>query len=101
MSLDDKPTAVFAVSDLLAVAASKKAQEMGLKVGRDISIMGFDNISLCEMFTPSLSTVSQPCHKMGEFVCKKLIENLGGANKDNKYYALGHEVILRDSTGRI
>ena len=102
MSLDDKPTAVFAVSDLLAVAACKKAQSMGLTVGKDISVMGFDNISLCDMFTPSLSTVSQPCRKMGEFVIRKLIENLTTANKDNnKYYALGHEVILRESTGKI
>ena len=101
MSLDEKPTAVFAVSDLLAVAACKKAQNMGLTVGKDISVMGFDNISMCEMFTPTLSTVSQPCRKMGEFVARKLIENFGTANKDKKFYHLGHDVIIRESTGKI
>ena len=101
MSLDEKPTAVFAVSDLLAVAACKKAQNMGLTVGKDISVMGFDNISMCEMFNPTLSTVSQPCRKMGEFVARKLIENFGTANKDKKFYHLGHDVIIRESTGKI
>ncbi|WP_028508983.1 LacI family DNA-binding transcriptional regulator [Ruminococcus sp. NK3A76] len=101
MSLDEKPTALFAVSDLLAVAACKKAQNMGLTVGKDISVMGFDNISMCEMFTPTLSTVSQPCRKMGEFVARKLIENFGTANKDKKFYHLGHDVIIRESTGKI
>ena len=101
MSLDDKPTAVFAVSDLLAVAACKKAQSLGLAVGKDISVMGFDNISMCEMFTPTLSTVSQPCRKMGEFVARKLIENIGTDNKDAKFYYMGHDIILRESTGKI
>ena len=101
MSLDDKPTAVFAISDLLAAAAIKKAHVMGLTVGKDISVMGFDNITMCEMFIPSISTVSQPCRKMGEFVIKKLIDNLGTPHKDNRYYNLEHEVILRESTGRI
>ncbi|MGN0623230.1 MAG: LacI family DNA-binding transcriptional regulator [Oscillospiraceae bacterium] len=99
MSLEDKPTAVFAVSDILAMNAIRKACEMGLEVGKDVSVMGFDNISMCEMTNPSVSTVEQPCEKMGELVVQKLIENFSSSHKDNKYYTVPHRIILRESTG--
>ncbi|MBR6102138.1 MAG: LacI family DNA-binding transcriptional regulator [Ruminococcus sp.] len=99
MSLPEPPTAVFAVSDLLAMRALKKCVELGLTVGKDISIIGFDNISMCELTNPSLSTVEQPCLKMGELVARKLIENINSDTKDNKYYTVPHRVILRGSTG--
>lgn len=100
MALPDRPTAVFAVSDMLAASAIKKANDMGITVGKEVSVMGFDNITMCEMFIPSISTVSQPCRRMGEFVIKKLIDNLNSDIKDTHYYSLEHEVILRASTGR-
>lgn len=97
--LDNKPTAVFAVSDLLAIAAIRKAYDMGLNIGKDISIMGFDNITICEMILPTVSTVEQPCEKMGELVIAKLLENIHSDVKDNNYYTVEHRVVLRQSTG--
>ncbi|NLZ46072.1 MAG: LacI family transcriptional regulator [Clostridiales bacterium] len=99
MSLEDKPTAIFAVSDLLAASAIKQATKMGIEVGKDLAILGFDNIAMCEMFIPSISTVSQPCKEMGIFVVEKIINNISNVEKDNKYYKMPHEVILRESTG--
>ena len=46
-ALAEKPTAIFAVSDLLAISAMHKAIDMGIDVGKDVAIMGFDNISMC------------------------------------------------------
>ena len=99
LKLPEPPTAVFAVSDVLAMCAIRKAVEMGVKVGKDVSVMGFDNISMCEMTNPSLSTVEQPCYQMGELVCRKLIENFTAENKDSTYYTVAHRIILRESTG--
>ncbi|MBR4555396.1 MAG: LacI family DNA-binding transcriptional regulator [Ruminococcus sp.] len=99
LGLPEPPTAVFAVSDTLAMCAIRKAVEMGLAVGKDISVMGFDNISMCELTNPSLSTVEQPCYKMGELVCRKLIDNISSDQKDNSYYTVAHRIILRESTG--
>lgn len=99
MSLPEPPTAVFAASDLLALSAVRKAVSMGLEVGKDVSVMGFDNITVCELTNPSLSTVEQPCLKMGELVAQKLIENIGSDTKDRGYYTVAHKVILRESTG--
>lgn len=99
LKLPQPPSAVFAVSDILAMSAIRKAVELGLTVGKDISVIGFDNISMCELTNPSLSTVEQPCYKMGELVCRKLIDNFNSQEKDNEYYTVAHRVILRESTG--
>lgn len=98
-SLEDKPTAIFAVSDLLAISAINSAHKRGIKVGRDLAIMGFDNITISDMFIPSVSTVAQPCKEMGIFTVEKLIKNISSSEKDNKYYTMPHEVICRESTG--
>lgn len=98
MKLTEKPTAVFAVSDLLAIGAVKKAHELGINVGKDLAVMGFDNISMTEMYVPSISTVEQPCYKMGRVVVEKTIENL--SNKINYgRHIVEHRLILRESTG--
>ncbi len=97
--LDKRPDAVFCVSDLLAIAVIHRGAELGFTAGKDISVMGFDNISMCEMMLPTVSTVEQPCFKMGEMVIAKLIENIRSSHKDNKYYTVDHKVILRASTG--
>ena len=99
MGLENKPTAVFAVSDLLAIAAIHRAYELGLNIGKDVAVMGFDNITICEMMLPTVSTVEQPCEKMGELVIAKLLNNIRSFEKDNKYYTVEHKVILRQSTG--
>lgn len=99
MNVSRKPTAVFAISDLLAISAIHRACELGITVGKDIDIMGFDNISMCEMMIPTVSTVEQPCEKMGEMVMEKLIDNITGKQKDNGCYTVEHKLILRGSTG--
>ncbi|MCD8095235.1 MAG: LacI family DNA-binding transcriptional regulator [Ruminococcus sp.] len=102
-SFENPPTAVFCVSDLLAISAINKAHELGLAIGKDISIMGFDNISMCEMMIPKVSTVEQPCEKLGEMVVRKLIANITApvGSKDNRSYTVPHKVILRESTGPV
>lgn len=99
MALDDKPTAVITVSDLMAVAAIRTATEMGMNIGENLSVIGFDNIAMCEMYAPSVSTVSQPCREMGRLTIKKLISNIRSDTKDTGYYTMPHEVVLRQSTG--
>ncbi|MGN0606431.1 MAG: LacI family DNA-binding transcriptional regulator [Oscillospiraceae bacterium] len=98
MSLAQKPTAIFAISDMLAIGACKKASEMGIAVGKDIAVMGFDNIAATEMYVPSISTVEQPCYKMGRIVIEKTVENLT-EKKNYGRYIVDHRVILRQSTG--
>lgn len=98
MRLDEKPTAVFAVSDFLAAGVLKKTSELNIKAGRDFSVMGFDNISMADIYTPSISTIEQPCYKMGQTVSELVIENISGKKNSGKII-LPHRLVLRQSTG--
>ncbi len=98
MEQEQKPTAVFAVSDFLAAGVIKKTSELNIKVGRDFSVMGFDNISMTEIYSPSISTVEQPCYKMGQTVSELMIENITGKKNRGKII-LPHRLVLRQSTG--
>lgn len=98
MKLDDKPDAVFAISDFLAAGVLKKASELELETGKKFSVMGFDNIKMAEMYTPSISTVEQPCYKMGSTVVELIIENISG-KKNRGNIILEHRLVLRASTG--
>lgn len=61
------PSAVFAASDPIALGALNAAKEQGLKVPGDISFVGFDDISLCRMASPPLTTVHAPAYEMGQY----------------------------------
>lgn len=99
MGLKEPPTAIFAISDLLAVGAIKQALKRSMTPGKDIDIIGFDNISLCEMYVPSVSTVAQPCYEMGKTVIEKLVENITSPTKTTERIIMPYKLTLRQSTG--
>lgn len=59
-ALPERPTAVFALNDLLALATIRAAKDMGLRVPEDVSVVGADNVDLAMSFIPSLTTIDQP-----------------------------------------
>ena len=60
------PTAVFAVSDSIAIGAMRAIHEKGLKIPEDISIIGFNNEETCAFMNPPLTTVNAPSYDMGQ-----------------------------------
>ncbi len=99
LSLDDKPDAIFSISDLISFGAMTYAMQNGYTVGKDILFFGFDNIVYSHMFMPRLSTVDQPCYLQGKTVAEKLLANMKSDMPDNSTYMLPHTLILRESTG--
>ncbi len=99
MSLPSPPTAVFCISDIIAIGAMNYALAKGYRIGKDLIFMGFDNIQYSNMFVPHLSTVEQPCYAQGKLVIEKLIENIKSQKPDHNLYTLPHSLVLRDSTG--
>lgn len=87
LKLPSRPTAVFCVSDEMAIGALDCTLDQGLSVPEDISIMGFDDIDLSQVVRPKLSTVHQPIEKMGIESAKLLIKlidaNAKGGLKGN------------------
>lgn len=96
LQLQNRPTAVFAVSDLLAIGALKEINAAGLRVPEDMAVVGFDKIDFSNMTNPALTTVAQPMYKMGTIAARMLIEKIQGKNVDS--VVLGHELVIREST---
>jgi hypothetical protein len=69
LALDPVPTAVFAVSDTLAIGAIKATLAAGLRVPEDFAVMGFDDVPLASIFEPSLTTIAQPRRELGNRRC--------------------------------
>lgn len=78
LSLADRPTAIFAANDDMAVAAMETAQAMGLRVPEDLSVVGFDDTLLARLCNPPLTTVNQPLESMGTSAVRNLLHLLKG-----------------------
>ncbi|MEO7001636.1 MAG: LacI family DNA-binding transcriptional regulator [Ktedonobacterales bacterium] len=90
------PTAIFAFSDMLAVGAMRAVQEVGLLVGRDIAVMGFDGLGLGAYVTPQLTTIRQPLQQVGALLVRLLIAALKGEAPQG--ILLQPELVVRAST---
>ena len=101
LSLPVPPTAVFCHSDVMALGALSQAKRLGLQVPRDLSIMGFDNISLSEFCDPPLTTVAQPRFDIGREAMLLLLDQLHGQTVNSGSRLLDCELIVRGSTAAI
>jgi LacI family transcriptional regulator len=93
-------TALFAYNDISAIGAIRAIQEQGLRVPQDISVMGFDDIPGAAFHTPSLTTVQQPLHRMGEVAARVLLERIEGKNEYQSDIAIEPELVVRESTAK-
>lgn len=72
--LNQKVTAIFSFNDLMASGVYERALELGLRIGKDISLFGFDNRDISQGYTPALSTVQPPLNEIGRR-CARIILN--------------------------
>lgn len=100
LSLNPRPTAVFCISDTLALATIMVAQEMGLSVPQDLTVIGFDDVEETQMFHPYLTTVAQPCYDLGCRSAIILTELIHDSQKGSVQEILPHEIVLRESSAR-
>lgn len=94
-----KITAVFAGNDTLAIGAMKCAQSMGLRIPEDISVIGFDGLSSCELVTPTLSTVNVSSYDLGYTAMDRLGKRLSGEALSYDPVVIRPRVVRRQSTG--
>lgn len=97
-SLHNPPTAIFALSDEMAIGALKIVRDMNLRVPQNISIIGFDDNEVSEYI--GLTTIRQPVADYGEIAAKLIIEQIE-ANSDVKphHVECPTELVLRSTTG--
>jgi len=91
-------TALFAYNDASAIGAIRAIRESGLRVPEDVSVVGFDDIQAAMFHSPSLTTVRQPLHQMGEIAAKILLDRLEGQEDWPRQVAVKPELMVREST---
>lgn len=95
----NKPDAIFAMSDRLAIGAYLAIKKRGLLIPKDIGLIGFNNEPITELLTPSLSTIDQPAFEMGKQAARIFIEKANSLNEvAYRDIILEPKLIVRDST---
>lgn len=76
MTLPVPPTAIFCCADMIAIGVYKELHSMGIRIPQDVSVIGFDDIFMCEYLNPPLTTVHQSAYDRGYIITEKLIDYL-------------------------
>jgi DNA-binding LacI/PurR family transcriptional regulator len=96
-SSSPRPTAIVALNDTQAIGALHAARNLGLEIGRDIAIIGFDDAPMSQYLFNPLTTVRQPIHEAGRECVEILVELMKGNQPLKRNVLLQPELILRDS----
>ncbi len=94
-----RPTAVLAMSDVMAIGAISAAGRLGLGVPDDLSVVGFDDIELARHIQPPLTTVRQPVRRKGEEACRLLLAAIERRETRPDHRRLETRLIVRASSG--
>ena len=98
LALPDRPSAIFAISDIMAIGAIGAITEAGLQVPDDVAVIGFDNTSISRMYRPPITTIEQPRFEMGSEAMTALLTRIENKKKNIDNKILEHKLIIREST---
>ncbi|MCL7454032.1 MAG: substrate-binding domain-containing protein, partial [Anaerolineae bacterium] len=98
LELPERPTALFAASDVVAIGAMSAIQRAGLRIPQDLAVVGFDDIFLAAYFQPPLTTVRVPAYGLGWTAAEVLI-NLIEGEEGISSVTLETELVVRASCG--
>jgi LacI family transcriptional regulator len=87
---------VIAMSDIIAIGAMKAAQDEGLHIPQDLSVVGFDDIMQARLISPALTTVSQPSSEKGRLAADMLVQ-LIESSVEPKHILLPTQLVVRES----
>jgi LacI family transcriptional regulator len=93
-----RPTAIFALTDEIAMGAMHAIIRQGVKVPEEMSIIGFDDISMASIIIPELTTVAQPITQMAETAAAILLRALEDGSEDAEQVTLQTRLVVRNST---
>jgi LacI family transcriptional regulator len=93
-----RPTAIFASNDLMAIGAICAAVELDLRVPEDLSVIGYDDVPLASYSNPPLTTIAQPIYDLGVVAASMLLERLHDPGRPARRIVLDVELQIRRST---
>ncbi|MBE6413949.1 MAG: LacI family transcriptional regulator [Verrucomicrobiaceae bacterium] len=99
----NRPTVIVASNDKVAIALIKSAQELGIDVPNDISIVGFDDIPMASLVSPALTTISTDISTMGRTAATMLLDKIKASNKLSKgeLKVLMPKLVMRSSLVKV
>jgi DNA-binding LacI/PurR family transcriptional regulator len=97
---DAPPTAILAMSDVLATGALQAAAEIGIRVPEDLSLVGFDDGPSAALTSPPLTTIAQPHEEKGRLAAEWLLEDIASPPpRRHRKAILPTTLVVRNSTG--
>jgi DNA-binding LacI/PurR family transcriptional regulator len=97
LSLEARPTAIVASSDLMAVGAIEAARVLGLDVPHDLAVLGFDDLPLAANTHPPLTTIRQPLYDMGRMAAQMVVDLAAKRGLLSRQVELPTQLIVRAS----
>ncbi len=98
---DERPTAIVAISDLIAIGIMNEAERRGLAIGKDLSVIGFDDAPMTQYLRPALTTLQQPIEEIGTALITMLEDVIKGEEPPQRQLLLPPRLIIRSSCGTI
>lgn len=101
LQLSNRPTAIFAANDLMALGAIYAIQDAGLSVPDDIAVVGYDNREFTWIVRPNITTVIMPVYEMGRIAAEILLQQIVDGTQEHEEVKVKGELIVRDTCGAI
>jgi len=98
LALAERPTAIFASNDTMALGVFEAARRRGLRIPEDLSVIGFDDLPEARWSPPPLTTIRQPLAEMGALAARTALRLARGESTDLPRVELATELIVREST---
>jgi LacI family transcriptional regulator len=101
LDLPDPPTAIFASNDMSALGAYQAAQEAGLRIPQDLSVIGFDNLPESTYPQPSLTTIDQFVAQMGKTAVELVMKMIKGETLERNLIKIPTRLVVRESCAAV
>ncbi len=101
LSLPNRPTAVFACTDLIGVSLINEARKQGLSIPGDLSVIGFDNTIYADIAEPGLTTIEQPISQMATSTFEQLLKSMKKEEHAKQRVTIIPELVERASVKKL
>ena len=99
LDLSERPTAIFAANDAMALGAIYAIQDAGLTVPQDMAIVGYDNRNFTKTVRPRITTVNMPVIEMGGVAAELLLKQIAEGRKEEDEIKVKGQLIIRETCG--
>ncbi len=99
LALKNRPTAIIAANDLMAMGAMRELARAGLRVPKDISVVGCDDIWLAKLTDPQLTTIMIPRAEIGAAAVEAVLQTHSGDGRSGREIRIPTQLLVRESTG--